>query len=224
MKGNFLVHLNNNQFFKDKRGYNHCYIGHLAWGDITLAPPFNFYTETIEIDTQAYIAGYAKLSKRVVLPSLVYAEIQNGPVAVNKSNIKNSTIIPDIDIYNNCLIFKNGATIGAYIATGLSNIFQPGDVIEVSYPIGSKLNLSMGAYLIDATTYSNGYIDTGVDINISLVRVVNGALLMDKIDYITLGTNIIFKNGISIGSYTSSGLSNVVQQNDVLVILVQSSF
>jgi len=222
MKGHYLVRTDNHKFFVDRKGFSRCRINKLTWGNIAIANPFNFYTERLYINTTDYIAGYMTLSKRAILPTLVYTEIQHGPVAINKQTLTTNLIVPDVDIYENKLVFKNGITIGSYAAVGLSNIFQPGDAILVSYPVNNRFNLQVKTYLLDSATFGNGYIDTqNTTIASAVIRVRNGIILVENVHYILHDRYIIFKNGVAFGSYISSGITEVLQQNDVIVAMMQ---
>jgi len=224
VKGKYLVRHDDNKFTVDRKGASRCWQSTLTWGNINIANAFDFATDCIVINTNDYIVGYASLSHRCYLPTLLYAEIQHGPVAINKQTITSSLILPDVDVFDNYLIFKNGANIGAYTATGLSNIFQPGDHIIVSYPVNSKLNLLLQTYLLDSVTYGNGYIDTqSVDIAAALIRVSNGIVLVEGVHYIIYNRYIIFKNGVVIGTFISSGITEVLQQDDIIVTMLQLS-
>ena len=221
MKGSFLVRHDWHTFSKDKKGQSRSYVGKYVIGDIQLADTFGYTCDVITITSFDYVRGYVTTSRRITYASGVCVFVEHGSILANRRSNESDTLPANIDVYGNYVVFKNDVQIGAYISSGLDVVLRPSDVILVYYPINIP-NLFVRSFEITEERYDRGYISLPVtNVTENFAYVYKATHLLKGIEYDIVGTNFVFRNNVTINSYTVTGLVERLEIGDIVTLIIQ---
>jgi len=201
----------------------------IVTGTFTGLLPF-IATEQRQVTTYEYSAGKLKLTHKPLSAQSVVIYSNNDLLINYDSNLTSQ--IPQFRVINEYVVFRNNAEAYGTIVTGLNETVSEGDILSIVYQYSLEQKYSSWTFSITADDYDAGYVELDKSTAFPehcVAYMSNGHILLNayhsfitssKPDYVVASNKFIFRNNVDIEYFTSANLSEFLQIDDIVTLIM----